>query len=34
MGYEIMNEPDTGTLPRDHATTQLVMRWGRTCWPG
>jgi hypothetical protein len=34
VGYEIMNEPDTGTLPRDHATTQLVMRWGRTCWPG
>jgi hypothetical protein len=27
MGYEIMNEPDTGTLPRDHATTQLVVRW-------
>src|SRR3954454_4956312 len=22
-----MNEPDTGTLPRDHATTQLVVRW-------
>jgi Cellulase (glycosyl hydrolase family 5) len=27
MGYEIMNEPDTGTLPRNHATTQLVVRW-------
>jgi hypothetical protein len=27
MGYEIMNEPDTGALPRDHATTQLVVRW-------
>jgi endoglycosylceramidase len=27
IGYEIMNEPDTGTLPRDHATTQLVVRW-------
>src|SRR6478752_1640400 len=27
MGYEIMNEPDTGSLPRNHATTQLVVRW-------
>src|SRR4051812_36216088 len=27
MGYEIMNEPDTGTLPRNHATTQLLVRW-------
>ena len=27
LGYEILNEPDTGTLPRVHPTTQLVVRW-------
>jgi hypothetical protein len=27
LGYEIQNEPDTGTLPRDRATTQLVVRF-------
>lgn len=28
MGYEILNEPDPGDLlPRNHATTQLVVGW-------
>jgi cellulase (glycosyl hydrolase family 5) len=27
IGYEVMNEPSSGTLPSTHATTQLVLDW-------
>ena len=27
VGYEILNEPQTGSLPSTHATTQMVVAW-------
>jgi len=27
LGYEPMDEPDTGSLAKDHSTTQMIMDW-------